>query len=53
MNDEKKVAGIYNQYKCYVNENKYTTLYNQIQNFILALEEVYLIPQKSKNVSGW
>ena len=53
MNDEKKVAGIYNQYKGYVNENKYTTLYNQIQNFILALEEVYLIPQKSKNVSGW
>ena len=53
MNDEKKVAGIYNQYKGYVNENKYATLYNQIQNFILALEEVYLIPQKSKNVSGW
>ena len=26
---------------------------NQIQNFILALEEVYLIPQKEKNVSGW
>ena len=48
-----QMSRVYNQYKGYVNENKYVTLYNQIQNFILALEEVYLIPQKSKNVSGW
>ena len=48
-----QMSRVYNQYKGYVNENKYATLYNQIQNFILALEEVYLIPQKSKNVSGW
>ena len=48
-----QMSRVYNQYKGYVNENKYATLYNQIQNFILALEEVYLIPQKNKNVSGW
>ena len=48
-----QMSRVYNQYKGYINENKYANLYNQIQNFILALEEVYLIPQKSKNVSGW
>ncbi len=48
-----QMSRVYNQYKGYVNENKYVTLYNQIQNFILALEEVYLIPQKEKNVSRW
>ena len=48
-----QMSRIYNQYKGYVNENKYAELYNQIQNFLIALEEVYLIPQKSKNVSGW
>ena len=41
-----QMSRVYNQYKGYVNENKYATLYIQIQNFILALEEVYLIPTK-------
>ena len=48
-----QMSRVYNQYKGYVNENKYAALYNQIQNFILALEEVYLIPTRNKNVSGW
>ena len=48
-----QMSRVYTQYKGYVNENKYAALYNQIQTFILALEEVYLIPQKEKNVSGW
>ena len=47
-----QMSRVYNQYKGYVNENKYATLYNQIQNFILSLEEVYLIPQKSKMLVG-
>ena len=46
-----QMSRVYNQYKGYINENKYAILCNEIQNFILALEEVYLIPQKNKSVS--
>lgn len=41
----------YNQYKGLMREDRITPVLNQIQNFILALEEVYLIPQRNKTVS--
>ena len=47
-----QVARTYNKYQGYMREDKINPLLNQIQNFILVLEEVYLIPQKEKNVSG-
>ena len=48
-----QMARTYNKYQGYMREDKINPLLNQIQNFILALEEVYLIPQKEKNVSSW
>lgn len=48
-----QMARTYNKYQGYMREDKINPLLNQIQNFILALEEVYLIPQKEKNVSEW
>lgn len=48
-----QMARTYNKYQGYMREDKINPLLNQIQNFILALQEVYLIPQKEKNVSGW
>jgi len=48
-----QMARTYNKYQGYMREDKINPLLNQIQNFILALQEVYLIPQKEKNISGW
>ena len=48
-----QMARTYNKYQGYMREDKINPLLNKIQNFILALQEVYLIPQKKKNVSGW
>ena len=48
-----QMARTYNKYQGYMREDKINPLLNQIQNFILALQEVYLIPQKEKNVSRW
>ena len=39
-----QMARTYNKYQGYMREDKINPLLNQIQNFILALEEVYLIP---------
>ena len=43
-----QMSRTYNQCHGYVRENNYAILCNKIQNFILALEEVYLIPQREK-----
>ncbi len=43
-----QMARKYNQYNGFINENKYTPLLNDIKNFILALQDVYLTPQIEK-----
>ena len=48
-----QMSRVYNQYKGLMREDRITPVLNQVQNFILSLEEVYLIPQKNKNVSRW
>ena len=48
-----QMARTYNQYKGLMREDRITPVLNQVQNFILSLEEVYLIPQKNENVSWW
>lgn len=52
-NNLNQMARTYNRYQGYMREDKFTPLLHQIQDLVLSLEQVYLLPQKTKNVSGW
>lgn len=52
-NNLNQMTRTYNRYQGYMREDKFTPLLNQIQDLVLSLEQVYLLPQKTKNVSGW
>ena len=36
----------------YIKENKFTPILNQIQDLVLSMQEVYLIPQKKGALNG-
>ena len=41
-----QMAKIYNENHGYVNTNKYKTMLDEIESFILGLNEVYVLPKK-------
>ena len=41
-----------NRYQGYMREEKFTPLLHQIQDFVLSLEQVYLLPQKKGTLYG-
>ena len=41
-----QMAKIYNENYGYVNTNKYKTMLDEIESFILGLNEVYVLPKK-------
>lgn len=50
-NNLNQMVRTYNRYQGYMREDKFTPLLNQIQDFVLSMQEVYLTPQK-KGVSS-
>ena len=51
VNNLNQMARTYNRYQGYMREDKFTPLLNQIQDFVLSMQEVYLTPQ-NKRVSN-
>ena len=51
-NNLNQMARIYNRYQGYMREEKFTPLLHQIQDFVLSLEQVYLLPQKKGTLYG-
>lgn len=51
-NNLNQMARTYNRYQGYIREDSFTPLVNQIQDFILSMEEIYLIPQKKGVQNG-
>ena len=51
-NNLNQMARTYNRYQGYMKENKFTPLLNQIQDLVLSMQEVYLIPQKKGALNG-
>ena len=45
-NNLNQMARTHNRYQGYMREDKFTPLLNQIQDFVLSMQEVYLTPQK-------
>lgn len=41
-----QMARTYNRYQGYMREDKFTPLLHQIQDLVLSLQDVYVIPQK-------
>ena len=46
------MARTYNRYQGYMREDKFTPLLHQIQDLVLSLEQVYLLPQKKGTLYG-
>lgn len=51
-NNLNQMARTYNRYQGYMREEKFTPLLHQIQDFVLSLEQVYLLPQKKGTLYG-
>ena len=51
-NNLNQMARTYNKYQGYMIEDKFTPLLHQIQDLVLSLEQVYLLPQKKMLVGG-
>ena len=52
-NNLNQMARTYNRYQGYMREDKFTPLLNQIQDFVLSIQEVYLTPQKKGVSNGY
>ena len=52
-NNLNQMARTYNRYQGYIREEKFTPLLNQIQDFVLSMQEVYLTPQKKGTSNGY
>lgn len=52
-NNLNQMARTYNRYQGYMREDKFTPLLNQIQDFVLSMQEVYLTPQKKGVSNGY
>lgn len=52
-NNLNQIARTYNRYQGYMREDKFTPLLNQIQDFVLSMQEVYLTPQKKGVSNGY
>ena len=52
-NNLNQMARTYNRYQGYMREDKFTPLLNQIQDFVLSIQEVYLTPQKKGISNGY
>lgn len=52
-NNSNQMARTYNRYQGYMREDKFTPLLNQIQDFVLSMQEVYLTPQKKGVSNGY
>lgn len=52
-NNLNQMARTYNRYQGYMREDKFTPLLNQIQDFVLSMQEVYLTPQKKGVLNGY
>ena len=52
-NNLNQMARTYNRYQGYMREDKFTPLLNQIQDFVLSMQEVYLTPQKKGASNGY
>ena len=53
VNNLNQMARTYNRYQGYMREDKFTPLLNQIQDFVLSMQEVYLTPQKKGVANGY
>ena len=53
VNNLNQMARTYNRYQGYMREDKFTPLLNQIQDFVLSMQEVYLTPQKKGVSNGY
>ena len=51
-NNLNQMSRTYNRYQGYIKENKITLLLNQIQDLVLSMQEVYLIPKKKGALNG-
>lgn len=51
-NNLNQMARIYNRNQGYVNDYKIVPLFNQIQDFVLSMQEVYITPQKKGDCYG-
>ncbi len=45
-NNLNQMARVYNRNQGYVNDYKIVPLFNQVQDLVLSLQDVYIIPQK-------
>lgn len=52
-NNLNQMARTYNRNRGYMREDKFTPLLNQIQDFVLSMQEVYLAPQKKGGSNGY
>lgn len=52
-NNLNQMARTYNRNQGYMREDKFTPLLNQIQDFVLSMQEVYLTPQKKGGSNGY
>ena len=52
-NNLNQMARTYNRYQGYMREDKFTPLLNQIQDFVLSMQEVYLTSQKKGVSNGY
>ena len=52
-NNLNQMARTYNRYQGYMRADTFTPLLNQIQDFVLSMQEVYLTPQKKGVSNGY
>jgi|GEM_PF-540460 hypothetical protein len=52
-NNLNQMARTYNRYQGYMERNEFAPLLNQIQDFVLSMQEVYLISQKKGALNGY
>ena len=51
-NNLNQMARTYNRYQGYMKDDKFRPLLNQIQDFVLSMQDVYLTPQKKGALNG-
>lgn len=51
-NNLNQMARTYNRYQGYINTYKFNPLLHQIEDLVLSMQEVYIIPQKKGGLYG-
>lgn len=51
-NNLNQMARVYNRNQGYINDYKIVPLFNQVQDLVLSLQDVYIIPQKKGAQNG-